>query len=317
MWSRLDGFTGDELSGLLTGRKAVRVVLMRGTIHLVTAKDCHRLRPLVQPVLDRTLTGAVHAKPLADIDVAAVVEAAKQLLDAAALTPGEMGARLAEQWPDTPPAALAEAARSLLPLVQVPPRALWQRSGQVRLTTAMAWLGRPRGKPLTIDDVVLRYLAAFGPAGAADVQTWSGLTRLGEVIERLSTRLVTFKSERGQALYDLPNAPRPDPDTPVPVRLVAPFDNILLSHGERNRIISDEHRKRLFSGKNGVFPGTVLVDGFVAGTWELVGKGESTSIRVQPYFPLRDEVRDEITAEGNRLLDRAFDVGDPIVDVAS
>ena len=137
------------------------------------------------------------------------------------------------------------------------------------------------------------------------------------MIERLSTRLVTFKSERGQALYDLPNAPRPDPDTPVPVRLVAPFDNILLSHAERNRIISDEHRKRLFSGKNGVFPGTVLVDGFVAGTWELVGKGESTSIRVQPYFPLRDEVRDEITAEGNRLLDRAFDVGDPIVDVAS
>ncbi len=317
LWGRLDGFTGDELSGLLTDRKAVRVVLMRGTIHLVTAKDCHRLRPVVQPVLDRALTSAVHTKPLADVDVAAVVEAAKQLLDAEALTPGEVGARLAEQWPDTPPAALTEAARSLLPLVQVPPRALWQRSGQVRLTTATAWLGRPRAKPLTIDDVVLRYLAAFGPAGAADVQTWSGLTRLGEVIERLSPRLVTFKSERGQALYDLPDAPRPDPDTPVPVRLVAPFDNILLSHAERTRIISDEHRKRLFSGKNGVFPGTVLVDGFVAGTWELVGKGESTSIRVQPYFRLRDEVLDEITAEGSRLLDRAFDVGDPIVDVAS
>ncbi len=317
LWSRLDGFTGDELSGLLADRKAVRVVLMRGTIHLVSAADCHRLRPLVQPVLDRGLTSAVHAKPLADVDVAAVVDAARTLLDAEALTPAEVGARLAGQWPDVPPATLTEAARSLLPLVQVPPRALWQRSGQVRLTTATAWLGKPRGKRLTIDDVVLRYLGAFGPACAADVQTWSGLTRLGEVLERLSPRLATFKSERGQALYDLPDAPRPDPDTPAPVRLVAPFDNILLSHGERTRIIGDEHRKRLFSGKNGVFPGTVLVDGFVAGTWELLGKGESTSLRVQPYVRLRGKTLNEIKAEGKRLLGRAFDVGDPVVDIAS
>jgi hypothetical protein len=317
LWSRLDGFTGAELSGLLTDRKVVRIVLMRGTIHLVSAADCHRLRPLVQPVLDRGLTSAVHAKPLADVDVAAVVDAARTLLDAEALTPAEVGARLAEQWPDVPPPALTEAARSLLPLVQVPPRALWQRSGQVRLTTASAWLGKPRGKRLTIDDVVLRYLAAFGPACAADVQTWSGLTRLGEVLERLSPRLATFKSERGQALYDLPDAPRPDPDTPAPVRLVAPFDNILLSHGERTRIIGDEHRKRLFSGKNGVFPGTVLVDGFVAGTWELLGKGESTSLRVQPYVRLRGKTLNEIKAEGRRLLGRAFDVGDPVVDIAS
>ncbi|HJT92925.1 MAG TPA: winged helix DNA-binding domain-containing protein [Mycobacterium sp.] len=314
LWSRLDAFTGDELAGLLTDRKAVRIVLMRGTIHLVTANDCHRVRPMIQPMLDRTLTSAVHAKPLADVDVDAVVDAAKALLDAEALTPAEVGARLAEQWPGTPPAALTEAARSLLPLVQVPPRALWQLSGQVRLTTSTAWLGRPRGKALTIDDVVLRYLAAFGPAGAADVQTWSGLTRLGEVIERLSPRLKTFKSERGQALYDLPDAPRPSADTPAPVRLVAPFDNILLSHAERTRIISDEHRKRLFSGRNGVFPGTVLVDGFVAGTWELTGKGASTSIRVQPYVRLRKAVANEITAEANRLLDRAFDVDDPRVE---
>jgi Winged helix DNA-binding domain len=315
LWSRLDGFTGDELSGLLTDREAVRIVLMRGTIHLVTANDCHRLRPLIQPVLDRTLTSAVHAKPLAKVDVDAVVDAAKALLDADALTPAEVGARLAERWPDTPPAALTEAARSLVPLVQVPPRALWRRGGQVRLTTATAWLGRPRGKPLTTDDVVLRYLAAFGPASTADVQTWSGLTRLGEVMERLSPRLKMFNSERGQALYDLPDAPRPSADTPGPVRLVAPFDNILLSHAERTRIISDEHRKRLFSGKNGVFPGTVLVDGFVAGTWELVGKGASTSIRVQPYIRLPNGVANEITAEANRLLDRAFDVVDPRVEV--
>jgi hypothetical protein len=318
LWSRLDGFTGEELSGLLTERKAVRVVLMRGTIHLVTAQDCRQLRPLLQPMLERALSmNTTYRKDLDGVDLPAVADHAKHILHAEPLTPGELGARLAERWPECPPGTLATAARSLLPLVQVPPRALWQRSGQVKLTTATTWLGRPRGKPLTVDKLVLRYLAAFGPASAADVQTWSGLTRLGEVLERLSPRLRVFKTERGQALYDLPDAPRPDPNTPAPVRLVAPFDNILLSHADRTRVISDEHRKKLFSGKNGVFPGTVLVDGFVAGMWELVGKGPSTSIRVQPYVRLRDNVLDELTTEGNRLLGRAFDVADPIVDISS
>jgi hypothetical protein len=311
LWSRLDGFSGDELSGLLAGRKAVRIVLMRGTIHLVTAADCHRLRPLVQPTLDRMLrANATHGKPLAEVDVTAVVDAAKQLLDAEPLTPGEVGTRLAEQWPDTPPAALAEAARSLLPLVQVPPRALWQRSGQVRLTTASSWLGKPRGRSLTIDKLVMRYLAAFGPASVADVQTWSGLTRLGEIVDRLN--LLQLKTEGGQTLYDIPDAPRPDPDVPAPVRLVAPFDNILLSHADRARNISDEHRRRLFSGRNGVFPGTVLVDGFVAGTWELVGKGEATTMRVHPYTSLD---ADDVVAEGNRLLELAFGVAEPAVEI--
>ena len=192
---------------------------MRGTIHLVTAKDCHRLRPLVQPALDRMLrTNATHGRPLAAVDVTAVVDAAKRLVDAEALTPGEVGTRLAEQWPDTPPGSLADAARSLLPLVQVPPRALWQRSGQVRLTTATAWLGKPRGKRQTIDELVMRYLSALGPASAADVQTWSGLSRLGEVLERLARRLERFKSGGGQTLFDVPDAPRPDPDIPTPVR---------------------------------------------------------------------------------------------------
>ena len=247
--------------------------------------------------------------------MSAVVDAARRLLDAEALTPGEIGAQLAEQWPDTPPGSLAEAARSLLPLVQVPPRSLWQRSGQVRLTTATAWLGKPRGKPRTIDEMVVRYFTAFGPASTADVQTWSGLSRLGEVIDRLD--LIHFKSEDGQTLYDIRDAPRPDPASPAPVRLVAPFDNILLSHANRTRVISDEHRKRLFSGKNGVFPGTVLVDGFVAGTWELVGKNQSTSMLVRPYIQLKRGVLDTVVSEGNCLLESAFEVTDPQVAITT
>jgi hypothetical protein len=97
------------------------------------------------------------------------------------------------------------------------------------------------------------------------------------------------------------------------VRLVTPFDNLLLSHADRTRVISDEHRKRLFSGKNGVFPGTVLVDGFVAGTWELVGKGEATIMRVRPYGSL--DAVDDVIAEGNRLLERAFGATDARVAI--
>jgi hypothetical protein len=146
------------------------------------------------------------------------------------------------------------------------------------------------------------------------VQTSSGLTRLGEVLERLN--LMQIKSEGGQTLYDIPDAPRPDPDTPAPLRLVAPFDNILLSHANRTRIISDEHRKRLFLGKNGVFPGTVLVDGFVAGTWQLAGKGQTTEMRVQPYIDVRN-VAEDIAREGNRLLECAFGVKNPEVAITA
>jgi hypothetical protein len=163
--------------------------------------------------------------------------------------------------------------------------------------------------------LVVRYLAAFGPASTADVQTWSGLSRLGEVIERVD--LIRVKSEGGQTLYDIPDAPRPDPDTPAPVRLVAPFDNILLSHADRTRIMSDEHRRRLFSSKNGIVPGALLVDGYVAGWWELVGKGEATSILVHPYIEPDSDALDAIAAKGGRLLNRAFETIDPVVTITA
>lgn len=315
LWSRLEHFTADDLSGLLLDRRAVRIVLMRGTIHLVSAADAHRVRPLVQPLLDRMLR-AMHGAALGDVDADAVAAAAAEILHAEALTPAELGARLAERWPDCPARALTEIGRSLVPLVQVPPRALWQRSGQVRLTTAAGWLGPP-SDTLSIDDLVLRYLGAFGPASVADMQTWSGLTRLGEVFDRLSDRLVRLRTESGRWVYDLPGAPRPDPEQPAPVRLVAAFDNLLLSHADRTRVISDAHRKRLFAGGNGVFPGTVLLDGVVAGTWELEGRAAATVLRVTPYVELGNAASAEIEAEGVRLLRSAFDVEEPAVSFLS
>src|SRR3712207_4704511 len=115
--------------------------------------------------------------------------------------------------------------------------------------------------------MVVRYLGAFGPATVKDAQTWSGLTRLGEVIERLRGRLRIFRDESGRELFDVPDAPMPDSDTPAPPRFLPEFDNLILSHADRTRVIAEGYRKAIAS-KNGMVPATFLVDGFVQGTWK-------------------------------------------------
>ena len=148
---------------------------------------------------------------------------------------------------------------------------------------------------------MLRYVAAFGPATVADAQAWSGLTGLREVVGRLRPQLRTFRDEQGRELFDLPDAPRPDPDTPVPVRLVAEFDNLILSHADRSRIIGDAARQRIFT-KNGIFPGTVLAGGYVAGMWRISRSRGTAVLAVELFGPLSARDRDALEAEGARLL---------------
>ena len=303
LWSRLADFQPNDLATLITERKVVRIALMRGTIHLVSAHDCLTLRPLVQPVLDRALK-AVFGTRLAGIDTRSLAAAGRALVEEEPRTFSELGALLSPQWPGHDPAALAQGVRALVPLVQVPPRAIWGAAGQARHTSAESWLGgRPDGSA-SLDSLVERYLAAFGPASVRDVQAWSGLTRLQEVASRLRPRLRTFRDEQGTELLDLPEAPRPDPATPVPVRLTAEFDNLTLSHADRTRIISDRNRARLFT-RNGVFPGIVLVNGFAAGMWRIARPRGAAVLTVEPFAPTRERDRGAITREALRLLDFA------------
>ncbi|HEU0077066.1 MAG TPA: winged helix DNA-binding domain-containing protein [Longimicrobiaceae bacterium] len=303
LWARLEGFRPEDLARLVEERAVVRIALMRSTIHLVTAGDCLALRPLLQPVIERGFR-STYGRRLEGVDTAELAGAARELVEERPRTFADLGAMLGERWPDRDPAALSAAARTLLPLVQVPPRGLWGRSGPAAHTTAEAWLGRPLDPAPSPDDMVLRYLAAFGPATVADAQTWSGLTRLRDAVERLRPGLRVFRDEQGRELFDLPDAPRPAPDTPAPARFMAEWDNVLLAHADRTRIMSEEHRRRIFT-PNGIFPGTILVDGFAAGTWKMERSRGAATLRVEPFAPLAADDEAALAAEGERLLDFA------------
>jgi DNA glycosylase AlkZ-like len=304
LWSRLESFRPEELGGLIEDRELVRINVMRGTIHLVTAEDCLLLRPLTQPVLDGQLARhGQHKDALAGIDLGKVLDFARPLLTENALTGGELRGLLAERFPDRDVAALAEACRHLIACVQVPPRGVWGRTSQVRLTTAESWLSRPLEPNPSIDDVVLRYLGAFGPATVADVAAWSRLTGFREVLERLRPRLRTFRDERGRELFDLPDAPRPDPETPVPIRFLPEYDNVLLSHADRSRFRSPRERAPL-SAVSKPIKGTVLEDGYVSATWRIErdrASGAATLV-IDHVTKLTKRARASIAAEGRRLL---------------
>jgi hypothetical protein len=302
LWSRLGGFRPEDLASLITDRSVVRIALMRGTIHLVSARDCLPLRRQLQPVLERGLRGTF-GRQLAGVDPAALAAAGRELVESTPMTFSQLGDALAGRWPDHPPAALAQGVRALVPLVQLPPRAVWGRAGQSRHTSAEHWLGQPArgaaGPPEARAELVRRYLAAFGPATARDMAAWSGLTGLRPALEELRPSLVTLTDEQGTELFDLPSAPRPGADVPAPARLIAEFDNLVLSHADRSRVVSAENLKRFYT-INGIFPGSVLIDGFVAGLWRLARTSGSATLTIELFGP--EQHLDPVVGEAESML---------------
>ncbi|ROO85051.1 winged helix DNA-binding protein [Actinocorallia herbida] len=300
LWTRLEGFAADDLSALLVARKAVRIALMRSTLHLVTAADCLELRALLAESLARTVKGQFGGR-LPGVDLAELAAEGARLAGETALTFAELGKLLGRRWPDHDPNALAQTVRNLVPLVQVPPRGLWGRSGPAAHLTAEAWLGRGLDPAPSPDGHVLRYLAAFGPASVKDMQKWSGLTRLKAAFTRLGPRLRRYRAESGEELYDLADLAPPDAEAPAPVRFLPEFDNILLSHADRTRIMPDHHRARVFT-VNGIIRASILVDGFVAGLWRVERSGATATLAIEPFGALDAEARTALLEEGARLL---------------
>jgi len=316
LWARLEDFEPGELGGLLGERTVVRSPLMRATIHLVSGRDCLTLAPLVRPVLERNLwTGSPFGRKAKGVDLDAVLAGGRELLDERPRTNAELRAFMAERWPGYDPASLAYAVHNLVPVVQVPPRGVWGQKGLPTWAATERWLGRPVEEAPSIDRVVRRYLAAFGPASTMDVQAWSGLTRLREVTDRLRPQLRSFRTEGGRELFDLPDAPRPDPDTPAPVRFLPQYDNLALSHADRSHIAAGAaaaHRPT-----DGLHWSALLVDGFVAGAWRLSRDGKAATLSVRPFATLPAGDQAAIEQEAARLLEFLAPDGDRQVQVTA
>jgi hypothetical protein len=270
----------------------VRLHLMRNTVHLVSARDCLDWRALFYP-LHAAQFSAHFRHGTEGVDRDALLTQAKRLLEEQPRTRGELGKLLAGRWPGADPGVLAYTATHHIALCQVPPRGIWAKNGPAAWAPVENWLGAPLRR-VPVDALVLRYLGAFGPATAADIQVWSGLTRLREVAERLPLR--TFRGEAGQALYDLPDAPRPAEDTPAPQRFLPEYDNLLLSHKDRTRVIPSNRPVPLPPG-NGATAGTFLVDGMLQGTWQI----RDQSLRIQPFTRLHPADRDALLTEAAQL----------------
>ena len=300
LWSRVNGFTPGDVDALLESRAAVRAGLMRSTLHIVTARDCLAIQPLTAEVMARTFRSPF-APLLGSAALDDVVAAGVELLASSPLTRAELSAELGPRFPDAAPSALAYAITLNVPLVQVPPRGLWKQSGQPRWALTTEWLGAEPGVSPSLDELVLRYLRAFGPATVADARTWSGLTGLRAVFERLRPQLRVFHDERGRELFDVPDGDLPDPDTPAPPRFLPEYDNVWLSHEDRSRVLPAGSGKPWDAYEKGDFFGPLLVDGFYRATWSV----KDGSLAVHGFKSSRadpSDTADEIDREASELL---------------
>jgi hypothetical protein len=300
LWSRLSAFATEELSDLLyPERIVVRAPIMRATVHLVDAADFVEFRPLFGPLMAAGLR-ANYGRNLTGVDLDALAAKAGELLARRPLTRAQLAEALAARWPDADPMSLAYAVTYLVPVVQVPPRGIWGKSAQATWTTAESWLATPLSplspaKPAAIERLIRRYLAAFGPATVADIQTWSGLTRLRDVTDRLELR--AFRGPGGAELLDLPGLELPDEDVPAPPRFLPEYDNLLLSHADRRRVIPHDHPVPLWPG-NGATQGTLLIDGAWNATWKLTPE----ALLISPFRSLTPSETTAVEEEAAALL---------------
>jgi hypothetical protein len=295
LWTRVADFSPGELVSLLTERTVVRAPLMRATVHLVDAADFVAFRPLLCPLMESGLR-ANYGRFLTGVDLAALAAQASELLSAGPLTRAEIGKELAARWPGADPMPLAYAVTYLVPAVQVPPRGVWGKSAQARWASAESWLSPPAGADAdAAGQIVRRYLAAFGPASVADMRIWSGLTRLREITDRMELR--RFLGPGDTELLDLPDIPLPDEDVPAPPRFLPEYDNLLLSHADRARVIPHARQVPLWPG-NGGTRGTLLIDGMWNANWKITKE----ALVISPFRRLTAQQKDAITEEGARLL---------------
>jgi hypothetical protein len=299
LWSRLAQFGSEDLCALLHKRTVVRATFLRATLHVLSAKDYATFRPVLQPVLSEA--SRVLGTRAKGLDVDQVLPVATALFQERPRDFNELRALLQAEFPDVNDRALGYTARMRLPLVMVPTEDRWAFPSVADFTLADDWLSAPLSEDEAPDELVRRYLAAFGPATAADVQTWSGLRGIKQVLARLRPELITVLDDQGRELFDLPDAPRPDGDVPAPPRFLPEFDNLVLAHAQRTRVIADEHRGHVVT-KNLRVRASVFHDGFACGIWDIERKKNSVTLRVTPFRRLPATAVRELTEEAEAVL---------------
>jgi len=286
--ARVDAFSPADLSDAIEDRTLVRFFTMRGTVHVLTAADALQLRGWVQPALDRVSATNLTSRPAKHLTTDRLDAVVGPFLEDGPRSLTDIGGALAAAYPDVPEEALRHVARERLPLVQVPPRGLWKRSGGVVHQYADRYL-EAEFREAEVEDLVLRYLASYGPATAADMTKWSLVTRLAPVFTAMAKegRLIVCKDDKGRTLYDVPGFPLADDDLPLPPVLLGKYDNIFLSHADRDRIAPDEARKA-WMGVNGGVGSVLFLDGLLAGLWKV----EDDRVVVDPFRkPTREQQR--------------------------
>ena len=293
LWTRLENFKKDDLMRPLSERRILRATTIRGTLHLVSRADFLAWRPVLQPMLSAGAQTILRDR-LTTFDQQRVLGAARTAFSDRARTFTSLRDHLVSAFPEADERAMGYFVRMHLPLASVPdPSADWGFGSDAEFELASAPAAEGDAASL-----VTRYLGAFGPASVADFQAWSGLKSAKAWFEALN--LAAFQDEKKRILYDLPNAPRPGAETPAPIRFIAEFDNLVLGHADRSRIVADEHRGRVVT-KNLLVLGTFLVDGFVAGVWKVERKKSVAVLRLDPFVKLTVKARKALEQEGELL----------------
>jgi hypothetical protein len=298
LWSRLRVFDPDALGRALLERRLVRMTLLRATLHLVSSGDALRLRPVLQGMLERAFASSPFARNLAGLDLAPVLARSSELVEEEPLTIAQLRAALAEEWPDYDSNSLAYAVRYLVPLVQVTPRGVWGQTLQPTFTTLASWLGpQTPDTPASLEELLLRYLRAFGPASTADIRTWSWLSDVRSIIAHLRPQLRIYRDQEGRELYDVQDGVFADPSAAAPVRFLPQYDNVFLAHADRSRIMD-----AVTWGTSFTHRGSFLVDGFLAGAWKLTEKKRDATLVVDVRTRARSAERVQIREEAEALL---------------
>lgn len=299
LWTRLHHFQRDDLASALQDHRIVKATMMRATLHLVTASDYDWLRATLEPALAGA-SESIRERRGVELDLDEILRLARAYL-AEPRTFAEITAHFSELFPETDIGSIRYSIRTHLPLVQVPISTGWSYPGNPQFTLADQWLGHAISAEADFRELVRRYLAAFGPARVTDLQTWSGLGKLKTALDALKPELVVYRDEQNVELLELPDLPLPDADTPAPIRFLPEFDNLLLAHTNRTRVVADAYRPKVY------LPGlrvaaTILVDGFVRGAWKVEKAKGAAALLIEPFAPISPADRAALEEEGEKLV---------------